>query len=391
MQTNVTSYMNIPQWQLDKFPPLPSANSIKPPIDGNILRQQNDLSGLRWVLDFKWLRPVDLGLLLWPTSADGTRRAYKVIREWSKKKWVLERHHQELGCKVVVLTEPGAKFLRQNTIDYATSNSDWGRINNGTWRPAKDWRHDLICTRLALLLLHRGFAIKTERQVRAEYASSKPNKWPDLLAFDPADEITYWIEVESSRKTGENMDALANTILKLEAGDATSLLNLNAYPAVAFIEGSRDVQTGHRINHLMRIKNAVRQRAQSTVWLTCFRLNQAIMQFDHKEIQIDPAWMIQNLRAMAHRPWQEHPSFPPDARCVENYAFGQGQHQKRYVIGYWESIDPKGKKVWAWKQVEQFAAYTDKCQLIRSGTIGRYDSIRHFIAKNLWMSEADSC
>lgn len=389
MQTNVTAYLNIPEWQLDQFPPLPSANSIQQPIDGNILRQQNDLNGLRWVLDFKWLRPVDLGLLLWPTSTDGTRRAYKVIREWTKKQWVLERHHQELGCKVVVLTQGGANLLKQNAIGYATSNSDWGRITNGIWRPAKDWRHDLICTRLALFLLHRGYAIKTERQVRAEYARQKPDKWPDLLAMDPTIEATYWIEVESSRKTGKNMDSLAGTLVSLSEGDGDSLLNLNALPAVAFIEDSRDIQTGHRINHLLRIKRAVRQRAQSTAWLTCFRLDQTLMSFDHKEIQIDPAWLVQNLRAMAHRSWQEHPSFPPGARCVENYPFGRGQHQKRHVIGYWEAID-KGKKVWAWKQVSQTAAYTDQCSPMRSGSIDRLESIRRFIAQNLWISETDA-
>lgn len=318
--------------------------------DGRLIRQRNDLHGLRHILDFGWLLVEDLGRFMWPNSRDFKRQAYRLVRSWRERHLVIERVHPEFDQTLLVLSEKGAAFLKKAGIGYAESGSSWGRITNDQWRPGKNWRHDLACTRLSISLARHGHLITTERQIRAEHADERPKKWPDLISTKDGE--TFWIEVESARKSGEHLDDLAQSIIDLTFNRTTQLLDVDASPVIAYQVDARDTMTGHHIDHLLRVKNAVARLTKAPLTLKCFALDNNYFLVNKILVEIEPDSISNIIRKLDQRGWDSHPSFPENAKCSFNDPKFQGKDGRIIWFGYWPG-EQAGVNGWHWKIVKK--------------------------------------
>lgn len=367
----------------ERFPALPQPGN-EPVLDGKLQRINNDIRGLRYINDFGWLRITDLGVLLWPDAKDKQRNAYRLVRRWLKANYVIERHLEDLGCTILVLSGQGAGFLKTFGLDHAKSGSDWGRITNGVWRPSKNWRHDLNCTTIGISLMLQGYAIMTEAHIRNEFRDAKPNKWPDMLVRDQYDDL-YWVEVESARKSGEHMDQMAQTLINVALGQMEKLLNIEAIPAVAFIEQARDPISGHRIDHLTRVENAIRRLTKDHISLTFFERFQSHFYVSQGTSEIEPDFLIRRLRLMERRGWEEYEGFPDGAMCV----FNTTGHDSRHILGFWRSTDQQDNPRWAWKVVKEAGIFSGRFELVNKGTRPLETDMKRYLAQYHWVEEAD--
>lgn len=361
----------------------PHAAARRP--DGRLIRQRNDLRGLRYILDFGWLLVEDLGRLMWPNSQDFKRQAYRLVRSWRKRHLVIERLHPEFDQTLLVLSEKGAAFLKKAGIGYAESGSSWGRITNDQWRPGKNWRHDLACTRLSISLSRHGHLITTERQIRAEHADEKPRKWPDLISIKDGE--TFWIEVESARKSGENLDDLAQAIIDLTFNRTTELLEVDASPVIAYQVDARDTTTGHHIDHLLRVKNAVARLTRTALTLKCFALDNNYFLVKESLVEIEPDSIRNIIRKLDQRGWDAHPSFPENAKCSFNNPKFQGKDGRIIWFGYWPG-EHSGINGWHWKIVKEVKSTSAYFSMDRGFEPRTTNMSKHF-ATMYWSPESD--
>lgn len=247
---------------------------------------------LNHIHNFGWLRAAELGRLLWPNSAYSQKYAERWARMAIENQIVIPRRLPGKAGTALVLSKRGADLLLDFGVRGAKSNKDWGESEEGIWHVPRWWRHDLLSAGVLSLLASVGFTILPERQIRRQNPGLQ--KYPDGLAFKVQDGATYsyWLEVESARKTGKSMTLMAANLVDVASGASPTLSYLTPNRGlVALCKGAED-ERGYQLNHATRVKNAVyRQLGEHEIELDFLYLNKkgvGVSDFDHEIVTFSP-------------------------------------------------------------------------------------------------------
>jgi hypothetical protein len=230
-------------------------------MNGKQLRFKNELEALTWVHDFGWIRATELGYLMWPDAQYSTKNAQRVAKKLHLKGLVLLRNLPFHAGAAIVLTEPGAAFLRKNGIKSAVSGKDFGDVVNDEWFAPKWWKHDLAAAGFLSLLYTQGVEIFPERRLRRE--NPHASKFPDGIAI--INGKIHWIEVENVRKTGHAMARMVQHLIAVATHNAPELSGMVATVAVVAYDPQARDENGHIVDHKLRVKAAFLRQIKQDV------------------------------------------------------------------------------------------------------------------------------
>lgn len=184
--------------------------------DGRAVARQNEVSILRALHRFGWLRTRDLAALVWqrwatkapaegpslkppvPTAA-GLRMAQRTLSRLREKRQVLNTRAPD-GSVMYALAEAGARALQQIGVT-AVSGKDMVRSFSSS-----HFRHRCIANEIALGAIIQGFRVSTEREIAKGLwlggEQGIAGKRPDVLVRGNGK--LWWVEVERSRKNGKD-------------------------------------------------------------------------------------------------------------------------------------------------------------------------------------------
>lgn len=227
---------------------------------------ENDIDGLTFIHRFGWLRPTELGRLLWPESASQRKNATKLVAKWRKKKCVIERKLPENFGTALVLASAGVRVLADAGIT-AKTGKNWGDAVDGGWTAPATWRHQLLQTGVAALYLAGGYEIRTEPEIRRFGTDLDTDSYPDLLIRAPDANDWAWVEVERARKTGRVRRRMGyqdklGARHKLAATLRSAALGLGFGPfnvrgAVVAFDADGVDERGYRSGHEARVARAL--------------------------------------------------------------------------------------------------------------------------------------
>ena len=249
----------------------PISPKIPPRLDAN----EHAATALHFIARFGWLRAVELGRFVYPNDTHGRKYAEKLLRKLVQLRYVLPRKLPGVGAGTgYVVAARGAAWLNANVVgtnernahldedDYYRDGTNWGRSDkNGVWSPPLSWEHDLLATGVLSLFWQQGAVdVVSERELLRMVPNVKDNKHADGLAVtkDQHGQLqTVWLEVERSRKSGENLDAMLRAIVAAQRG--TPVTDYPGLPPVrhgmiAVPELCRD-ERGYSLDHQQRILN----------------------------------------------------------------------------------------------------------------------------------------
>ena len=235
---------------------------------------KNDLKGLRLVHDHRWLRARELGFLMWRKQKNSLKSAERIIRRWRTKKWIIDRTLPDGAGTAIVLSEAGAAHIG------ASSGKDWGdhetneKTGASEWKPPRKWKHELYQSSLLACFTILGYKVITERAIRSMV--SRKDRIPDGMVTSAA--FRCWLEVESSRKTGQLHRTMVRTLISAATQPETKVfLDTTVNGAMlAFSSTQRDERT-HRLAHLSRTVTAIRKEATRDIplWLAIMDVDDA--------------------------------------------------------------------------------------------------------------------
>lgn len=296
-----------------------------------------DIQGLTALWDFGWLRPQELGRLLWPEATHQVKYAERIARRWSEKGLVLSRKLPAHNGTAMVLSESGARLLRESIGVAAQSGKDWGETRNGAWMAPRWWRHDLIANSLLSILAASGHHVIPERKLRRENRSAKI---PDGLAISPDGKDIFWIEIESARKSGRPMREMAHYMTRVATGKAPTLSGIKANKVlVGYVKDIVD-ERGYRLDHRARTLGAIRAMAPADLKVTTCELSlkgAAVASFRNHEFTIASDMVSCRVREWDHL-WHEAPENEDATTCT----WGS------LVFSYWE----EETNCWGWQVVD---------------------------------------
>jgi len=228
-------------------------------------------SALPLIGRFVWLRATELGRLMYPCDAHARKYAEKHLRKLLALGMVIARSLPGRSAGMAyVLGQRGVQFLRDEMgLDGFHSGKHWGTKKPGIWIAPNTWQHDLIATGvMAWFREHQPLVqiIYPEHVLRHWLPDAR--KHPDgLIVMDDATApFTYWLEVENSRKSGRNLDALVTAVIKASRGTPVTDYDFTQHApvkrglvAIKEIAYSRD-DRGYRLDHLARIESTIRKR-----------------------------------------------------------------------------------------------------------------------------------
>lgn len=269
-------------------------------------RRKNDLVGLQLIHDFGWLRSAELGPLMRDLDGKYLRtQADRMIRGWQERDLVIVRKLPDGAGRAVVLSEAGARLLRDEGVKDARSGKDLGTTNGDEWRPDKKWKHDLIATGVLVQLKRKGYTILPETRLRRENPAL--TKIPDGLAWKNND--VFWIEVEHARKEGEPKRHLANTLIAIAYGRGEKVSDHQPTMALVAFVGEANDERRNRLNHQLRITNALEARSLidfNQNWARCTLLGNGVSSIDIVETRIESNQVDDVLSALEFYGWKEN-------------------------------------------------------------------------------------
>lgn len=244
---------------------------IPPRLDAN----EHAATALHFIARFGWLRAIELGRFVYPNDTHGRKYSEKLLRKLVQLRYVLPRKLPGVGAGTAfVVAARGAAWLNSNVVgsnarnahpeedDYYRDGTNWGRTNkDGVWSPPLSWEHDLLATGVLSLFWQQGAEdVVSERELLRMVPNVKDNKHADGLAVtkDPHGQLqTVWLEVERSRKSGENLDAMLKAIVSAQRG--TPVTDYPGLPPmkhgmIAVPQACQD-ERGYSLNHQQRILN----------------------------------------------------------------------------------------------------------------------------------------
>lgn len=268
-------------------------------------RRLNDANGLLFVYKFGWLRTVELGKLLWPKSSASRQAADRLARSWVQRQLVIVRDLPDGAGRALVLAAAGVRLLAESGIE-AGSGKDIGRFNDDGWLPPATWRHDLLGHGV-LCELHRvGYHVYPEADLRRQAVSH--SKIPDGFAVKGNEGIH--LEVEYSRKSGNEMRKLANALSIAASGQSHPIAGIKPTAAmVAYLPSALD-ERGYVLSHRMRVRHAI-QFATATdltiYWAKCSLLgNAGVGQVEFQKEVIGTDRVSRITRIMEATGWHRH-------------------------------------------------------------------------------------
>ncbi|WP_198552398.1 hypothetical protein, partial [Macromonas nakdongensis] len=245
------------------------SSQIPPRLDAN----EHAATALHFIARFGWLRAIELGRFVYPNDTHGRKYAEKLLRKLVQLRYVLPRKLPGVGAgSAYVVAARGAAWLNANAVgsnernahaeedDYYRDGTNWGRSDkNGVWSPPLSWEHDLLATGVLSLFWQQGAVdVVSERELLRMVPNA--SKHADGLAVtkDQHGRLqTVWLEVERSRKSGENLNAMLKAIVAAQRG--TPVTDYPGLPPVrhgmiAVPEMCQD-ERGYSLNHQQRILN----------------------------------------------------------------------------------------------------------------------------------------
>lgn len=230
-------------------------------------------TALHFIARFGWLRAIELGRFVYPNDKHGRKYAEKLLRKLVQLRYVLPRKLPGVGAGTAyVIAARGAVWLNANVVgsnarnahaeedDYYRDGTNWGRTNkDGIWSPPLSWEHDLLATGVLSFFNEKGAVdLVSERELLRMVPNA--SKHADGLAVTKDEQgqlQTIWLEVERSRKSGENLDAMLKAIVAAERG--TPVTDYPGLPPVrhgmiAIPQTCQD-ERGYSLNHQQRILN----------------------------------------------------------------------------------------------------------------------------------------
>lgn len=266
-------------------------------------RKQNDQLGLTWVNTFGSLRTAELGKLMWPNDPHARTRTDRVARSWIERGLVIARPLPDGAGRLLVLSEPGARLLRNEGIE-ARSGKDIGETKAGKWIAPAYWQHDLMAAGVLATLYENGYEIQTEREIR----NSNPSliKIPDGLAWESEQpNKAYWLEVENARKTGKHMQDLANALCVVSHGISPLISGIRPTRGLVALVPTATDERDYRLSHRARVTAAIQREAKNDVtlcWATCTMLGCGVARItiEQELIAAEPAArMMKIIRAIS--------------------------------------------------------------------------------------------
>lgn len=317
-----------------------SEKSDKVGISGQEAGRLRDIAGLTWTHRFGWLRPQELGMLLWPRNSASRKYGEALVRKWQRHNLVITRSLPRHAGSGIVLSQRGADFLKQNGVP-GKSGKDWGETHHGVWVAPRWWRHDLLAMGVLAIMHSDGYQIIPERQLRRECECVK---FPDGLILSPDGKTTWWVEVESARKSGKAMTEMVEMLVKVAQGSAPKLAGRKATNSLlCFVEGETD-ERGLSLNHGIRVMNAIERTANADTRLEICKLElsgQGVSALWREVVTVESDSIAKWIQRMENIGWHKN-------------AAGQ---QTCFMSGnefvYWRSADG-----WAW-QVRQHKNFQD--------------------------------
>lgn len=178
-------------------------------IDGHI--STDDLTRLRIIGEFGWIRTRELGNILWPDSIHSTKYAELYSRKYIDFGYLISRKLPSRAGSALLLSKKGATILTEKFGISFISGKNWGRSETAGWRAPNSWCHDLYAQGILARYAGKGFPYITERRFRTENAQAL--KIPDGLIYSNKSGRRYWLEVENARKNEKNFEALILNII----------------------------------------------------------------------------------------------------------------------------------------------------------------------------------
>lgn len=235
-------------------------------MDKRTVGEQNKLKALEMIWNFGWLRSQELGLFLWQNSETPKKNAEALVRKLLDQKLVIPRKLPANSGSALFLSALGAEALLELGI-VANSGKSIGRIEDGVWIPPKNWKHHLLASGALGHLKREGYSVIAELEIRRKH---NLKKFPDGIFYmtemgiDEDRIDAFWLEVESHRKSGPNMEFMVDSMLKslkvniLNDSNEICGLTINRL-ALAFPQKSED-ENNHKIDHKQRVTNAFKNK-----------------------------------------------------------------------------------------------------------------------------------
>ena len=308
-----------------------------------LLRDQNDLNGLRCVAAFGWLRAPELGRFLWPGNKSSAEAANRVIRSWAQRDLVILRELPDRAGKAVVLSAAGARLLNEQGIE-AKTGKDLGVFQNGKWRPSESWRHDLIAAGLLLNLREQGWEVMPETFLKKH--KNHLRKIPDgLLRAKEEDGGWIWLEVERASKTGTALQELAQALVKAARGNAEIAGRTCEGAMVAYCEGITDSR-GYKLDHKSRVINAISKIIVKPVTITfarCSLQGMTVRDVELSDEEIFSARALEILGDLNRNGWIRNEHNDHEAHFRKYRAAYKYFRDRGYVWKVWYQGEPLDK------------------------------------------------
>ena len=302
------------------------SSQIPPRLDAN----EHAATALHFIARFGWLRAIELGRFVYPNDTHGRKYAEKLLRKLVQLRYVLPRKLPGVGAgSAYVVAARGAAWLNANAVgsnernahaeedDYYRDGTNWGRSDkNGVWSPPLSWEHDLLATGVLSLFWQQGAVdVVSERELLRMVPNA--SKHADGLAVtkDQHGRLqTVWLEVERSRKSGENLDGMLKAIVAAQRG--TPMTNYLGLPPVkhgmiGVPEMCQD-ERGYSLNHQQRILNRLTKIGVKSNT----NINFVLMQLKHVTVEsIRFATIVAKANGTANE--QEHAQAHEEAHDME--------------------------------------------------------------------------
>lgn len=180
-------------------------------MDGRVQARKNEVSVLRALHRFGWLRTRDCAALIWKpwaAKAEGSpslapqqptgsaiRMAQRTLRRLKVRRMVLSAMAPD-GCQIYALAEAGGRVLQELGIPAVTGKDFLRAFSSG------HYRHRVIANQVAISGIVQGFRVSTEREIsRGLWPGGEvgiAGKKPDVLLRSATH--WHWIEVDRSRR-----------------------------------------------------------------------------------------------------------------------------------------------------------------------------------------------
>jgi hypothetical protein len=276
------------------------------PLTNIEIGHKNRIEALMLIWRFRWLRPLELGQLMWLTSNNPQQQGAALVKKLQTRKLVALKKLPDGGGTAAVLSERGARLLRdevigQNmTID--TKSQKWGETVEGKFVPNLQWKHDLLAHSLLILLKRQGAKnVYSETEILRRYPlSNLKGKAPDGLFSLNGNH--YWLEQERREKQGKALEELIFEIERVAGGKSQQFFDIKPHRMAIAIPPNEYNRRGNLIDHRKIIEAKIQKTIDGMVRVYFFHLQMkghAVIGFNIEEAKIFSNAELQKIEHQA--------------------------------------------------------------------------------------------